>query len=192
MRDCLEADGWDDGQIFDKADSIAYLYELDAEYEDGKTVTHHGAFDRAHIPEMTFKAFIETIRNVVNIYDFGGIVNLDGFMNALKPGEVKYCGVEFSRGGGIYHYRTTDLSIDVGDTVIVPVGDDNHEQEVTVKTVDFCQWDDTPYPLERTKQILRMADGKNNRISFFRLSGKAPPLYLPDGVITDDEEGEVE
>ena len=192
MRDCLEADGWDDGRIFHEADSIAYLYELDAEYEDGKTVAHHGAFDRVHIPEMTFKAFIDVIRKVINIYDFGGIVNLDGFMNALKPGEVKYCGVEFSRGGGIYHYRTTDLQIDVGDAVIVPVGDDNREQEVTVKTVDFCQWDDTPYPLERTKQILRMAGGKNSKMSFFRLSGKTLLPYLPDGVNTDDADEEVE
>jgi ADP-ribosylglycohydrolase len=192
MRDCLEADGWDDRHIFNETDSIAYLYELNAEYEDGKTVAHHGVFDRAHIPEMTFKAFIEVIRNVVNVYDFGGIVNLDGFMNALKPGEVKYCGVEFSRSGGIYHYRTTDLGIDVGDIVIVPVGDDNHEQEVTVKTVDFCQWDDTPYPLERTKQILRMAGGKNSKRSFLRFSGKTLLPYLPDRVNTDDEEGDVE
>jgi hypothetical protein len=61
MRDCLEADGWDDGQIFHETDLIAYLYELDAEYEDGKIITHHGAFDRAHIPEIPFKAFIEII-----------------------------------------------------------------------------------------------------------------------------------
>jgi hypothetical protein len=42
--------------------------------------------------------------------------------------------------------------------VIVPVGEDNYEREVIVKTIDYCRWDDTPYPLEKTKQILRKAD----------------------------------
>jgi len=186
MRDCLDADGWDDVKVFQETDFITYLYELEVEYEDGNITTHHGAFDRAHIPEKAFKTFIEIIRVAVNTFNFGGIINLDGFMNALKPGEVKYCGVNFSKGSGIYHYRTTDLRIDVGDTVIVPVGEDNNEQEVIVKTVDFCRWDDTPYPLVKTKQILRRASDKDNRATSFRLSGKAPALYLPDEIINDD------
>jgi hypothetical protein len=163
------------------------LYELEAEYEDGKIIKHHGAFDRAHIPEKAFKTFIELIRTLVNTYGFGGIVSLDGFMSALKLGEVKYCGVEFSKGSSIYHYRTTDLRIDVGDTVVVPVGEDNNEQVVTVKTVDICRWDNTPYPLEKTKQILRMAGDKDNKALFNHLTGKAPTLYLSDGIDADDE-----
>jgi len=186
MRDCLNADGWDDVQFFHETDFSVYLYELEAVYEDGKIITHHGAFDRAHIPEKEFKAFIEIICIAVNTFGFGGIVNLEGFMGALKLGEVKYCGVEFSKGGTIYHYRTTDLRIDVGNTVIVPVGEDNHEQVVTVKTVEICRWDDTPYPLEKTKQILRMADDKNTGVTSFRLSGKAPILYISDDIITDE------
>jgi ADP-ribosylglycohydrolase len=186
MRDCLDADGWGDAQVFHETDFNIYLYELEAKYEDGKITTHHGAFDRAHIPEKEFKGFIEIVCTTVNAYGFGGIVNLEGFMCALKLGEVKYCGVEFSKGGGIYHYRTTDLRIDVGDTVIVPVGEDNHEQVVTVKTVDICRWDDTPYPLEKTKQILRMANEKNIGVTSFRLSGKVPTLYLSDEISTDE------
>jgi ADP-ribosylglycohydrolase len=185
MRDCLEADGWDDGQGSCETGFIANLYELEAEYTDGRVAVHRGAFDRAHIPEKAFKVFIDIIRATINTYSFGGIVNLDGFMSALKPGEVKYCGVEFS-SGRIYHYRTTDLRIDVGDTVIVPVGEDNREQEVTVKTVDICQWDDTPYPLEKTKQILRMADDKGDIIPSLRFPGKVPILCLSDETSADN------
>jgi len=99
-------------------------------------------------------------------------------MSAIKHGEVKYCGVEFSHGGGIYHYRTTDLRIEVGDTVVVPVGDDNHEQIVTVVTVKHCRWDNTPYPLEKTKPILRMASDKEGGVPILRLSGNIPTLRL--------------
>jgi hypothetical protein len=100
-------------------------------------------------------------------------------MCAIKKGEVKYCGVEFSDGGKVYHYRTGDLRIDVGDSVIVPVGEDNYEREATVKTVEFCRWDVTPYPLEKTKQIIRMVDDEDTII---------PPTLRLEGVVTDDVE----
>jgi hypothetical protein len=116
MGDCLEADGWIDAHVFDGTEFTDYLYELEAEDEDGKIIAHYGAFNRVHIPEKVFKSFIEIIRMTVHLFGFGGIVNLDGFMNAIKLGEVKYCGVEFSHNSKIYHYRTTDLRINVGDT----------------------------------------------------------------------------
>jgi ADP-ribosylglycohydrolase len=190
MRDCLEAEGWNDANDFNEPEFSVYLYELNAEYEDGKTISHNGLFNRVHIPEKAFKAFMETVRFAINAYGFGGIVNLDGFMNAIKPGEVKYCGVKFSNSGGIYHYRTTDLRIDVGDIVIVPVGDDNHEQEVTVKTVDYCRWDDTPYPLEKTKQIIRKAGDKSNSKPLFNFSANTPLLQLPDELFIDHDDEE--
>jgi hypothetical protein len=110
---------------------------------------------------------------------FGEIVGLSGFMHAMRVGEVKYCGVEFSEGGKIYHYRTADLRIAVGDNVIVPAGDNNYEREAVVKTVEFCRWDDTPYPLEKTKQILRKADDTIHT---------APRLALPGEVVDEDDE----
>jgi hypothetical protein len=135
-----------------------FVYTLTALYEDETGITHHGVYDRVHIPEKSWMNLIATLQSFLNMFAFGNFINLGGFMNAMKPGEVKYCGVEFSESGQIYHYRTTDLRIAVGDVVIVPVGEDNYEREVTVRSIEFCRWDDTPYPLEKTKQILRKAD----------------------------------
>jgi hypothetical protein len=132
MADCLDSEDWHDCSFFHEIDFAIYLYELEAEFEDGKTTVHRGAFDRAHMPENAVKMFTDTIRILINAYGFGGIVSLAGFMCAIKKGEVKYCGVEFSDGGKVYHYRTGDLRIDVGDSVIVPVGEDNYEREATV------------------------------------------------------------
>jgi ADP-ribosylglycohydrolase len=190
MRNCLETEGWKDSRIFSDTEFTTYLYELEAEYEDEKTVTHHGAFNRVHIPEKAFKIFTETIRIVISIFGFGGIVGLDGFMSAIKLGEVKYCGVKFSGGGGIYHYRTTDLRINAGDTVIVPVGEDNREQEAEVETVEYCRWDNTPYPLEKTKQIIRMAGDTDHKAPRLHLPGNKPPLRLQDSSRTNDREEE--
>ncbi len=157
MADCLGASGWQDSPDFDDVGFAINRYELEAEYENGETIIHQGPFDRVHIPEKEFIAFVETIRIIIHVFSFGGIVDLSGFMFALKKGEVKYCGVEFNDSGRIYHYRTTDLRIEVGDEVIVPVGENNYERRATVRTIEFCRWDSTPYPLEKTKEIIRLA-----------------------------------
>jgi hypothetical protein len=156
MGKALSSDGWFNTDEVSQSEN--YIYTLTAQYEDETDIVHHGIYDRVHIPEKPWLNLVETLRTFLNIFAFGHFVNLDKFMNAMKPGEVKYCGVEFSQSGQIYHYRTTDLRISVGDVVIVPVGKENYEREVTVRTIDFCRWDDTPYPLEKTKEILRKAD----------------------------------
>ena len=181
MKDCLEAEGWHDVQSPQEIDSCPNYYELEAKYENGKTVAHQGAFNRIHVPEKEFKQFIKNVRKAIKAFGQGGILSLDGFMIALRPGEVKYCGVDFSSGGKLYHYRTTDLLIDVGDRVIVPVSSDGGEREVTVKTVEFCSWDDTPYPLEQTKEIIRVAEHKIIEAEYIPFTGKKAPLALSSG-----------
>jgi ADP-ribosylglycohydrolase len=156
-----------------------YSYTLTAFYSNETTVQRRGIYDRVHFPEESWKKVISAIRDFLNLFMFGEIVGLSGFMNAMRVGEVKYCGVEFSRGGKIYHYRTADLRIAVGDRVIVPASDNNYEQEVIVKTVEFRRWDDTPYPLEKTKQILRKADDTRNN---------TPRLALPSEVVDEEDD----
>jgi len=151
----LASEGWLDSD--EASHSEKYIYSLAVLYEDDTKADHQGIYDRVHIPEEPWMNLIKTIRSFLNMFSFGAFINPGEFMNAMKPGEVKYCGVEFSENGRIYHYRTTDLRIAIGDTVIVPVGDENRESKATVRTMEFCRWDDTPYPLEMTKQILRKA-----------------------------------
>jgi ADP-ribosylglycohydrolase len=166
----LDTEGW--LETDEKSPYGNYRYTLVALCSDETKVQRRGIYDRVHIPEDAWKKVISTIRNLLGLFMFGEIVDLSGFMNAMRVGEVKYCGVEFSEGGKIYHYRTTDLRIAVGDNVIVPAGDNNYEREAVVKTVDFCRWDDTPYPLEKTKQILRKADDTINITPRLALSGE--------------------
>jgi ADP-ribosylglycohydrolase len=173
----LATEGW--LETDEKSPYDNYSYTLSALYSDETKLQRRGIYDRVHIPEESWKKVISAIREFLGLFMFGEIVNLSGFMNAMRVGEVKYCGVEFSAGGKMYHYRTADLRIAVGDSVIVPAGDNNYEREAVVKTVEFCRWDDTPYPLEKTKQILRKADDKINN---------TPRLVLSGEVVDEDDE----
>ncbi|MDR2604394.1 MAG: ADP-ribosylglycohydrolase family protein [Desulfovibrio sp.] len=180
----LTADGW--LETNEKSPRGNYSYTLAVSYSDETTEQRRGNYDRVHIPEESWGKVISAVRGFLGLFMFGEIVNLSGFMNAIRVGEVKYCGVEFSKGGKIYHYRTTDLQIAVGDSVIVPAGDNNYEREAVVKTVEFCRWDDTPYPLEQTKRILGKTDYTRRSIA---------KLALPSEVVDndgddDDEEGD--
>ena len=134
------------------------LYHLSLDLIDGTTWQRKGQYDRAHMPEKTWQKLMEQVRDFIHILGVGRSISLADFNRALKPGEVKYCGVEFDDYGKLYHYLTYDMDIQVGDRVIVPAGPANTEKEVTVRTIEFCRWDDTPYPLEETKLILRKAD----------------------------------
>jgi len=155
MNKCLESYGWFDKSPYSGSAMPTYLYELEAAYGNGNTIEHRGVFDRLHIPEAPFRAFIDALCAAVNKNGLGGIIALDGFMMAIEPDEIIYCGVEFHEGGRIYHYRTSDLTICVGDKVMVPVGNERTEKEATVKTVTLCKQDNTPYPLGKTKEIIR-------------------------------------
>ena len=145
-------------------------YRLEAELIDGQLWHKTGSYDRAHMPEADWRRLIEMLQEFTGRLGWGRGLSLAEFDAALKPGEVKYCGVEFDDYGKIYHYLTYDMTIKLGDRVIVPAGPANQEKEVTVRTIEFCHWDDTPYPLEETKLILRKADAPSDGPS-----GLAPP-----------------
>ena len=109
---------------------------------------------------------LDKVKNALNSF-FGKLKNKkitdpgnkdSGTLKKLKHDEVIYCGVVFSDYGQIYHYRTTDSSIKEGDIVIVPVGKNNYEKKAAVEVIEICSKDNTPFPLERTKEIIGLAD----------------------------------
>lgn len=67
-----------------------------------------------------------------------------------------YCGVRFSNR--IYHYRTNDETIQVGDSVIVPAGWEKEEKLAKVVSVGKYARIAVPFPVEKTKFILRKVE----------------------------------
>lgn len=88
-----------------------------------------------------------------------------GFGEVFDPavyGKVKrrksdyiFCSVTFEEGYKSYYYLTDDDSIDVGDTVVVPAGKDNHEAIVEVVNIEYFDESNAPLPVDETKKILR-------------------------------------
>jgi hypothetical protein len=69
----------------------------------------------------------------------------------------RYCQVRFSAGGSTYAYRTDNYTIEAGDFVMVPVGNSETPRLVQVVSVGDYAESVVPYPLKRTKFILRKA-----------------------------------
>ncbi len=42
-----------------------------------------------------------------------------------------------------------------GDLVVVPAGPDNHEAVVRIETIEYHSEDEAPFPVDKTKHILR-------------------------------------
>ena len=66
-----------------------------------------------------------------------------------------YVSVSFYPGGKVYDYRTDDKTIKAGDLVIVPVA--GEEKTATVTAVNKYKKTDVPFPLEKTKYVIRKA-----------------------------------
>ena len=77
------------------------------------------------------------------------------FTPDLDNTEYIYCGVAFPYSERFYLYRTDDKTIRPGDRVIVPIGEDNEEKSAQVVSVDVYRYNDVPYPVHKTKVIIR-------------------------------------
>ena len=66
-----------------------------------------------------------------------------------------YCGVSVPKSPRPLSYRTDDETISIGDTVIVPYDRDDREAEGTVVSVGQYLGISAPYPVEKTKMIIR-------------------------------------
>jgi hypothetical protein len=69
----------------------------------------------------------------------------------------RYCTVVFHPGERGYAYRTEDKTVLVGDYVLVPAGADNAPELANVASVGEYTAEAAPYPVEKTKTILRKA-----------------------------------
>ncbi|MGD9605721.1 MAG: hypothetical protein AB7V00_06215 [Bacilli bacterium] len=95
---------------------------------------------------------------------------------------VIYCSICLAPYRKCYYYKTIDEKIAIGDLVVVPTGEDNQEQLGIVKEVSMFHVQNVPYPLSKTRDILR----KENIEAF--------PDYLlyRDMILNDDIDVEKE
>jgi very-short-patch-repair endonuclease len=78
--------------------------------------------------------------------------------STIAEEKVMICGIEISGMGLYYSYISTDPTIKIGDRVIVPFGSKNKENIGTVMDIGYYAFNKTPYPIEKTKKIIKKAD----------------------------------
>jgi len=80
-----------------------------------------------------------------------------------------FIGVLFPYTSHHYHYLTDDDSITIGDYVVVPVGVDNKESVAKVVSVEKHLRISAPFPIEKTKKIIRKYVKDDTPLKKFRL-----------------------
>lgn len=95
--------------------------------------------------------------------------NNDTSKEAPKDKIYTYIGVIFSFANYHYYYLTDDDSITIGDYVIVPVGTDNKETVAKVVSVEKHLRISAPFPIEKTKKIIRKFTEANTPFKKIRL-----------------------
>ncbi|MDD6022394.1 MAG: hypothetical protein ACI4GA_07940 [Acutalibacteraceae bacterium] len=73
-----------------------------------------------------------------------------------------YCGVLLPFSSRPYSFRTEDKTIKIGDTVIVPVGENEKEMKGQVVSIGQYSRLGVPYPVEKAKMIIRKAEDNSN------------------------------
>ena len=80
-----------------------------------------------------------------------------------------YVSVQFKENNASYSYICPDLSVKVGDEVLVPVYE-NKEMIGKVVSAMFCTADDAPYPIEKTNTVIRKIITDEQKELFQRLA----------------------
>lgn len=91
----------------------------------------------------------------MQFYGIGEILDPSVYMKAKrKTNDYIFCSVEFSESGKSYYYTTEDDMLEIGDDVLVPVGNDRHTAIVKIVNIEYFPEDKVPFPLDKAKSII--------------------------------------
>lgn len=139
--------------IEDPDEIRAYTITIDFRKKQRRII--RGSYDRMGLPE-DWPEFIEELVWVMVHYGSGEIFRESVyFKEKRRASDYIFCSVEFTDGGKTYYYITEDDTIEVGDLVVVPAGKDDHTAIVEVVDIEYFQKDAAPFPVEKTKRIIR-------------------------------------
>ena len=121
----------------------------------GNTRAVRGSFDKHGLP-ADWPGFIEAVFQFMRFYGLGEIFDERIYGRAKRRhADYIFCNVEFGDGGRTYCYLADSDNYEEGDLVVVPAGPDNREAVVRIDSIEYHSEEDAPFPLEKTKRILR-------------------------------------
>ncbi|WP_251545414.1 hypothetical protein [Limosilactobacillus caecicola] len=117
-----------------------------------------GDYEQYCLPKP-WTTLMKVLGDLMDVPPMGELLNPDYYQRRRRTtDDVIYLTVTFNEFSNQYQYLTDDDSIEIGDQVVVPVGDDDHEQTVTVAGKHYYKRDEVPYPLDKVKEVIRKAN----------------------------------
>ena len=130
-------------------------YKITIDYKKSPQRIIEGSYDKKGLPE-DFADFAETVFEFIRFYGLGEVLDPSVYGKAKRrKSEYIFCSVTFDEGYKSYYYLTDDDSIKVGDFVLVPAGNDNHETVVEVVNIEYFSEENVSLAIEKTKRIIR-------------------------------------
>ena len=120
-----------------------------------------GTFDKTGLPQ-DFPYFSKEVYRLIKNFFSGDMFDPSVYSAVSRhTSSYIYCKVMFEENGKSYYYITDDETINIGDLVVVPAGPDNAESVVKVVDIHRYSIEDVPFPVEKTKRILRKLESKD-------------------------------
>ena len=147
----------DEDQLYEEEDAARVSICLSFNYGNyyGTVISYF----RFCLPD-DWEDFLEDFHKTLGYYGvYGAIFDSGLYHHGVKEGEYIYLSCIFQPNGKTYYFRSKEDNLVVGDFVLVPSGmQENAETVVMISEVLYCKEEEVPYPLEKTKFILRKLD----------------------------------
>lgn len=135
-------------------------YTVEVLFSNRETKVFSGSYDKRALPD-DWAEFMDGLCDFISFYGMGEILDSKFYNTAkrrLSDNRIAY--VKFDDFGKEYCYFCKDETIAVGDNVIVPVRDDGEITEAIVTKIGFYSDEQSPYPIEKMKEIIGKSEEK--------------------------------
>ena len=130
-------------------------YSLKLRWRSGQVDELDGTYDKLSLPE-DFPELVEKVRDFISFYGLGEFFDEDAYSRKKRrKSELIFCKVIFADAEKEYTYLADEDIYEKGDFAWAPVGKDNEEKIVRVTDVEYLQPEEAPFPMEKTKKLIR-------------------------------------
>lgn len=127
-------------------------YTISIILRSGEEKKISGSYDKKGLPN-NWENFAQAVFDFITFYGCGEILNPAVY--GKNYDDIILCSVKFKDGNKTYYYISDSDDIEVGDKVVVPIWDNNHETVVEVVKIEYIPEKDMTIPIEKIKHIIR-------------------------------------
>lgn len=123
-------------------------------FHDGSQEHFLWHYNRTCLPE-NWPHFIGLIAHRLQLSAmFINMITPSVYMKGARAGEIIYCTVKIPSLNRSYYFTTEDNSLEKGDKVLVPFGEDSAPMSGEITKVEYFYPENAPHPLEETRSII--------------------------------------